>query len=166
MGRPDGGVDTGGPAAPHDPGPCLEPATDPALARFQTGVIGHWMGTAMTPLGWTWSRATVEFTFFCDGHYHGRCLAAEGSDSASCVALYYGTDDDDPHKTYEINDVRADGKATGEIVIYFDISFTTTDDRLDAIELGTDATTLSFDLIHLGQYGPVHYDLRRAPSSP
>jgi hypothetical protein len=159
VGRSDGGLDTAG---PHVPGPCLQPAADPALARFQNGVVGHWAGTATTPDGWAWSWATVEFTFFCDGHYQGRCLAAEGVDPASCVALYNGTDDDDPHKTYAIDDVRADGTAIGDIVVYFPTA-TTTHDILDAIDLGLDGNTLSFDLIHLEEYGPVHYELVRAP---
>jgi len=162
-GRPDGGADTGGQGLPDVSGPCLPPAADPALARFQAGVVGSWTGTAITPDGWTWSRATVEFTFFCDGHYHDRCLAAEGIDPEGCVALYYGSDDDDPHKTYEINDVRADGKAKGNVVVWFGAETgSTVDDQLDAIDLAADGSTLAFDFFHFGQYGPVHYDLARA----
>jgi hypothetical protein len=59
--------------------------------------------------------------------------------------------------------VRADGKATARLVVFFDISNTTTDDVLEAIELSTAGDRLAFDLIHLGQYGPVHYELQRAP---
>jgi hypothetical protein len=164
------GVNDGGAAgaagspSPHVPGPCIEPAADAALARFQTGVVGSWVGTATTPTGWTWARATVEFTFFCDGHYHARCLVAEGGlDPTYCVALYNGTDDDNPQKTYEIYDVRSDGKATAHIVVYFDISNTTTRDELEAIDLAAAGDRLAFDLIHLDQYGPLHYDLQRVP---
>src|SRR5262245_35106533 len=106
----DGG--TGGPnvvsIGEYTPGPCLQPATDPALARFQVGIVGRWMGTVTPPAGWDWSDGTVEFVFHCDGHYQSRCDAAGGRAPESCVALYYGSDGDDPSKTYEINDVRAD----------------------------------------------------------
>jgi hypothetical protein len=160
----DGGAaGAGGSRAPHVPGTCLAPAADDALARFQTGVIGSWLGTATTPAGWTWSTATVEFTFFCDGHYHARCLAAEGLAPDSCVALYYGTDDDDEQKTYDLDDVGSDGRATADIVVVFETGNTTTRDRLDAIDLSLPADQLAFDLIHLGQYGPVHYELQRVP---
>jgi hypothetical protein len=159
----DGAAGAAGSSGPHVPGACIAPAADAALARFQTGVVGSWLGTATTPTGWTWSTATVEFTFFCDGHYHARCRAAEGLDPDSCVALYYGTDDDDDQKTYDIFDVRSDGRATADIVVVFDISNTTTFDRLDAIDLSVPGDRLTFDLIHLAQYGPVHYELQRMP---
>jgi len=161
-----GGGGTGGsvvsPIGDYTPGPCLQPATDPALARFQAGIVGHWMGTATTPVGWDWSDGTVEFAFYCDGHYQSRCAAAGGRAPESCVALYYGTDADDPLKTYEINDVRADGKAMGDIVIFFGMT-DVTNDHLEAIALDAGASTLAFDLIHLRQYGPVHYQLDRQP---
>ena len=123
------------------------------------------MGTATAPTGWIWSHATVEFTFFCDGVYHARCLVADGVEVAaeSCGALYYDTDEDNPQKTYEIYDVRSDGKATADIVVYFGLSNTTTRDKLEAIDLAPAGDRLAFDFMHLGQYGPIHYDLRRAP---
>ena len=159
-----GTAGAGGAPEPYVPGPCIEPAADAALARFQTGVVGSWLGTATTPTGWSWARATVEFTFFCDGHYHARCLASEGGfDPEYCVALYSGTDDDNPQKTYEIYDVRSDGKATGYIVVYFDLTNTTTRDDLEALDLAAAGDRLAFDLIHLSQYGPIQYELQRAP---
>ena len=168
-----GGNGTGGAAGspvspdPYVPGPCIELAADAALARFQAGVLGSWMGTGTAPTGWLWSKATVAFTFYCDGHYDSRCLAAtEGldPDSASCIALYYGSDGVSAEKTYEIYDVRSDGKATGNISVFFgNTGGGTTLDRLDAIDLSAAGDRLSFDFVHLGQYGPLHYDLQRAP---
>jgi hypothetical protein len=161
----DGGfAGTAGAAGPDDSGPCLQPSDVAVLARFQTGVLGSWLGTATTPSGWTWSTATVEFTFFCDGHYHARCLSAEGLSPDSCVALYYGTDADSAEKTYDIYDVGvAAGTATANIDVVFDTSNSVTHDKLNAIALDDAADRLAFDLIHLNQYGPVHYDLQRAP---
>jgi hypothetical protein len=138
------------------PATCVPLSDNATLARFQAGMIGTWSGTATTPAGWTWSQATVEFTFFCDGHYQGRCLAAD----AECVALYYGTDADAPQKTYELDDLHLDGSASGNIVVYFPEG-TTTDDQLLDVALDATAGNLSFDLWHLFEYGPVHYQLQR-----
>ena len=154
-----GAVDAGGGAADAAAGRCVDPAMDPALARFQVGMVGTWSGRATAPSTWNWTQATVDFAFDCDGHYHARCVAHDGTDP-TCVALYYGTDADSPEKTYAVSDVRADGKATGDIEVYF-FPGDTTDDALNAIDLDPTGQTLSFDVIHLGQYGPIHYALFR-----
>ena len=151
------GDDGGAPISlgPYAPASCLAISPDPALARLQTGIVGDWTGDATTPAGWTWSKANVEFRFFCDGHYQDRCLAAEGLAPDSCVALYYGTDADNPAKTYQVQDA-----STALIVIYFPVT-TTTDDQLANINLSADGSALSYDLYHEDQYGPVHYQLIR-----
>jgi hypothetical protein len=151
------GNDGGAPVSlgPYTPANCTALSPIPTVARLQTGIVGDWEGTATTPADWSWSSATVEFRFFCDGHYQDRCLAAEGPAPEGCVALYYGTDADNPAKTYQVEDA-----ATAEIVVYFPEA-TTTDDQLANIELSTDGTGLSFDLYHEGLYGPVQYQLFR-----
>ncbi len=147
-------------ATDAEAGACLQPSIDPALARFQVGIVGAWTGTAIAPSGWTWTNATVAFTFDCRDHYQSRCLAVNEGLDADCVALYYGTDEDSLEKTYAVTDVRADGKATGEIDVYF-FPGDTTHDLLTNVDLEVAGARLSFDLIHLDKYGPVHYDLIR-----
>jgi hypothetical protein len=73
-----------------------------------------------------------------------------------CRALYYGSDDDDPGKTYTLDDVQASGKGVGTIQIYFAPGYNQGD--LSAILLSDDLTSLSFQFMKNG-YGPVVYDL-------
>ena len=151
--------DARGPDGEAGAADAADGASEAALARFQVGMVGAWTGTATAPSTWNWTKATVEFAFDGDGHYHARCIAHDGTDP-ECVALYYGTDDDSPEKTYAVSAVRPDGKATGDIRVYF-FPGDTTDDALNAIDLDPTGQTLSFDLMHLRDYGPIHYALVR-----
>ncbi len=126
----------------------------PALMRIRNGVIGTWTGTA-TAFGDTWP---VTFTFDSYTHYSAKSL------QAGITALYYGSDDDSPLKTYDITDVQANGDATGTIVIYFSANDTNLE-NLQGIELSADGSRLHFYFMHDGAYGPLTYDLRLTPPS-
>ena len=122
-----------------------------ALMRVKNGVIGTWDGTATTP--WL-PPYQVTFSFDSYSHYSGRSL------DAGAVALYYGIDDDSPLKRYAINDIQANGDATGTIDIVFDAS-SVNRDNLQSIQLSSDLNQLKFFFMHSGEYGPLQYDLHR-----
>lgn len=126
------------------------------LEAIRKGVIGKWKGTVTTP----WIPAyEVEMEFRGDGTYSARVVAQpEGSTTS---ALYYGTDAESPLKTWLLDDVKANGDAVGEIQVYFDP--TTTVDELRHLRLGEGGGTLSFEIWHFAIYGPVRFDLVRAP---
>lgn len=117
---------------------------------YRKAIVGKWEGVATTP--WI-PPYTVEIEFFADGHYSAKCT------DGTAVALYYGTDDDSPLKTYAINTVNEEG-AAGEIEVLFDVTFTTTTDQLRRIKFsGTDS--LHFEKYHLSVGDPVIYDLKK-----
>ena len=123
-----------------------------SLEAVKTGMLGQWIGCTTNP--WT-SPYKVSFEFRPDGTYSSETLA----DSGSKPALYYGTDQDSPKKTYSIDNFLGNGRAQGTIVIYFAGTNTTNTDTLDNISLT--GNTLSFSFKHFGQYGPLVYDLVR-----
>ena len=110
-----------------------------------------------------WPRATVEFTFFCDGVTITRAASPPKAPIPSLRRALLGTDADHPQKTYEIFDVRSDGKATGTSSCTSELSNTTTHDELEAIDLAAAGDRLVFDFISTSTVGPIHYDLQREP---
>jgi hypothetical protein len=122
----------------------------PALAAIKNGVVGNWKGMVATP--WVPPYAVV-LRLAADGHYSAHCLQAE------CIALYWGADDDSPEKTYDVQDLRADGKATGEIAIWF-FPGDTNRGEVRSLQLGADGSTLTFE-VWKDEYGPLKFDLRR-----
>lgn len=127
------------------------------LEAIRKGAAGKWQGTVTTP--WV-APYPIEMELRADGTYSARMLSqVVGSSSA----LYYGTDEDSPMKTWSLDDVKANGDASGEIRIVFDVVYTTTQDEIRHLRLGGDGKTLAFDMWHFGQYGPVHLELTRVP---
>jgi hypothetical protein len=123
-----------------------------ALMRVKNGIIGTWTGTATTPWVPTYH---VTFTFDSYSHYSSKALDGRGE-----PALYYGTDDDLASKRYDINDIQANGDATGTIDICFD-SNDCNRNSLQGIQLSADLSRLKFYFAYLGTYGPLEYDLQR-----
>lgn len=120
-------------------------------ASVQKQMIGKWKGTVTT----RWIPPyQVQVEFFSNGQYSARNMDPTGS-----PALYYGTDADSPTKTYEVISLDAKG-GNGNIVVLFDIG-TTTLDQLKAIKLSNNNNSLTFELWHFNEYGPVSFDLTR-----
>ncbi len=139
-------------------GPCvctggLSPEQQ-ILARVSSGIVGNWTGTVTTP----WQPMhNVTFAFTADGHYSAHC-------QDDCVALYYGTDDDSPFKTYRLLDVNTAGEVSGDIEIYFGgpgSASGTNRDQLLHVVLSADGNNLTFEMWHDLTYGPVSFRLTR-----
>jgi hypothetical protein len=123
------------------------------LAWIKAGMIGDWAGTITTP--WTGSYQ-VEITFRADGTYSARSLDPNNT------AFYYGSDDDDPNKRYDVFDVWANGHGRGWIDLTFGPS-SFVRDELDMIRLSASQNLLRFDVWHVanGRYGPIEAQLNR-----
>jgi hypothetical protein len=132
-----------------DPCQCTESAS---LQVYKRAIVGKWAGLVETP--WR-APYKVTMTFTADGHYAAHCLEPD------CVALYYGADDDTPEKVYELQDVRADGAAHGEIAIWF-MPGDTNRGELRSLRLAEEAMLVSFE-VWKQDYGPVTFTLRREP---
>ena len=78
------------------------------------GIVGTWRGCVSTP--WT-PMYEVTFTFNEDGTYSA--VTDEVLDGSRMIALYYGSDEDSPLKTYAITDFQASRLGVGQIDIYF-----------------------------------------------
>lgn len=130
------------------------------LAEIRKGMIGNWTGTVSTP--WV-PEYSIDMTFRKDGTYSARNPDPGGDSIGPTPALYYGTDEDHPLKTWLVDDVKAGGEATGEINIVFGLVYTTTRDELRHVKLSPDGSRLSFELWHFGTYGPVAVELVRKP---
>jgi hypothetical protein len=125
--------------------------TADSLESLKTGIIGHWGGCVATP----WTPAYyVDFTFRADGTYSA--ITSEIIDSQPMNALYYGTQDDSPKKTFGLTDFNTQTKkGTGDITIVFQVG-TTSPGTLKDIQLMGDKLSFSF---YDGQYGPLTYRL-------
>ena len=66
-------------------------------------------------------------------------------------------------KTWSLDDVKANGDASGWIEIFFGVSGTTTQDEIRHLRLGVDGKTLAFEMWHFGQYGPVRFEFTGRP---
>jgi hypothetical protein len=118
-------------------------------AAVQRRMVGQWKGTATSP--WI-PPYPVTVQFFSNGQYSARCT------NGASVAFYYGSDADDPSKTFQITSIDATG-ANGNIVIFF-FAGDTNLDSLTGINLTSDNKNLKFEFWH-GRYGPVNFDLVR-----
>jgi hypothetical protein len=149
----------------NDPALFVVKETDKAsLECYRNKIVGTWIGKNENP--WT-EPYYVEITFFADGKYSAHSLSQAAyngyKEKMLISALYYGTDMDSDLKTWEINDVWANGEAAGELIIYFDVVGTTTTDSFRKIKFCNSFNLLQFDLWHFNMYGPVHYTLIRKP---
>lgn len=150
------GVDSGWVAlAARDGTPWIMVGDAAILVELRGRIVGSWSGTVATP----WVRPyRVTLVFRGDGTYSAH--ADETTELGKEPALYWGSDTDSPLKRYSIDDVAADGSGSGEIVLYFSGSETTTLDQLGDIRITGDR--LEFSLTHGGNYGPITFQLTRA----
>ena len=126
------------------------------LAQVNRGVVGNWTGTVTTP----WKPVySIDMTLFADGHYATHCVPGSPAD---CAALYYGTDEDSPVKTYHLSSVLTDGTLSGTLTMLFSVGTTTVDD-LNQLTLSNDGSALSFQIWHLKTAGPISLALTRRP---
>jgi hypothetical protein len=122
-----------------------------ALSELRSKIVGYWWGTRTT----TWDGAqTVKMQFRADGTYSAFC------GSSSCIAMYWGTDLDNPQKRYSIDYVNESGVGFGQIVIYFDVS-STIPGRLSDIAFDASGNGLTFAVWN-GTYGPLNFVLKRS----
>jgi hypothetical protein len=137
-------------------GGCL--ASGQALARIQAAMVGTWDGVQSNP--WTGnyqggqSQFQVQLAFRADGTYSGHCADA----SCPSAVFYYGSDDDSSAKRYQLLNMNDDGTARGELTL---LDWPGGD--LDAVAVSPDLQRLTFEFWDDG-YGPVIFDLTRAPS--
>jgi hypothetical protein len=136
----------------------LESGDASQLEKIRKGALGRWRGTVTTP--WV-APYEIEMELRADGTYSAHSIGQD--DSSDYPALYYGTNEDSPLKTWSLDDVKANGDASGEIQVLFGVVYTTTVDEIRHLRLGADGTTLSFEMWHFGQYGPVRCELTRVP---
>ena len=129
------------------------------LTTYKEMITGKWIGHVTTP--WT-GPYNVQIEFFANGNYSAHSLSGykyPGGDETFFPAFYYGTDNDSELKTIDINDLYANGKAKGDIVIYFDPNTNT--GSLEHISFSNDFNNLQFEFWHQNQYGPLTYYLTR-----
>jgi hypothetical protein len=126
------------------------------LQTDQDHLPGYYVGEVNTP--WTLGYG-IAIAFHRDGTY-----TSYNIESDQLSALYYGTDSDGPQKTWTLENVMANGNASGNLVILFDVG-TTTQDDIRELRFNGNFDTLSFSLWHLGYYGPVRLALHRVDSS-
>jgi hypothetical protein len=132
-----------------------DPGTGDVWARLQYGFAATWSGTATAPSGWTTPSWQVWARFGADGTYSAHSL------DPSVPALYYGSDDDVPGKTYTLDDIQASGMGVGTIQVYFFENDWNTGD-LKHIALSEDLSGMTFEFWKDG-YGPVVFDLHCVP---
>lgn len=120
-------------------------------------MVGTWVGTVHTP--WT-DDYEVEMRFHASGRYEAYSRTPENA------ALYYGADGAQPGKTYFLDDVGLKNTASGTIMVVFpnpEFSNTTADD-IEHLDVSPDTSVLTFEVVHLKQYGPLQYKLARVPT--
>jgi hypothetical protein len=138
---------------------------DLPFEQIGNNIQGQWVGHVITK--WV-EPYNVDFNFNADGSYTAHALSPTnhfgGISEYWAPALYYGTDDDSPIKTFDIYDQTADGRGVADIVILFHVG-TTNVDELKHISFSNEAHNyLEFELWHHGQYGPVEVKLTKKGS--
>jgi hypothetical protein len=121
-----------------------------------SGVVGTWEGCVGTP--WTPLYA-VSVTLREDGTYSAK--SDEVLDGNRMIAMYYGMDEKSPLKTYAITDLQASRLGIGQIDVVFDVGSVTRDELRNVRLMGD---KLEFEVFHLGQYGPITFQLNRVAS--
>lgn len=136
----------------HAPQPAVaEPAAAPAHGAavqtppvaahpvdwFRTGIIGRWKGVQSSD----WEPThPVELWFQADGTYHALCL------EPGCTALFWGTDQDAPGKTWKIDRVDSDGSASGSLWLTHGADRSPEKGTLSRVSLSEDGSYLELDL--------------------
>ncbi len=129
------------------------------FTEVKDGIVGKWRGCTKNP--WT-KPYEVEFTFNTDGTYSSKNIeiAANSSTLRTNTALYYGSDADDPNKKFELRNQLSNGDVEGDIYVYFG-SASTVLDKIKLMRLNQDNSKLYLEVIHLGSYGPLRYELEK-----
>ncbi|MEO7425663.1 MAG: hypothetical protein ABI036_10780 [Fibrobacteria bacterium] len=123
-----------------------------ALKNLRARIPGKYAGTVTTP----WAGAVpVAVEFREDGTY-----SAFNTETTGLPALYYGSDEESPERTWSLRDMNADGSGSGNLFILFEPGNTVRED-LEDVMLSGDGTKLSMQFMHFGQYGPVEIALSR-----
>ena len=129
------------------------------VAEYNEKLVGVWIGNVSNP--WT-GPYNIELEVFNNGNYSAHSLSAYKYPYGVEVlfaAFYYGTDNDSDLKKVEINDLYATGKASGEIIIFFDPD--TTIGSLNQVAISNNGDNLQFEFWHRNQFGPLVYKLTR-----
>jgi hypothetical protein len=138
-------------------GPCICPNVDAGsweqqeLARLRRGIVGTWLGTQTNP--WNNPGCATKIQFEANGHYSAH------SPNDACVVFYYGSNDDSAEKTYQLDDVLANGEGHGEIEIWFSRGVTNRGE-LRHLFLSADENELRFETWK-DMYGPLVFTLKR-----
>lgn len=137
------------------------------IGDYQSKIVGTWIGQVET----LWSYPyNVEITFYDTGNYSARSISQSYNYYGMYneytewwgSALYYGTDDDNELKTYDIYDINGNGKAEADIVVWFgDGSGSTNYSKLKNITFYNNFKNMSFEYWHRNIYGPVTFTLTR-----
>jgi len=124
-----------------------------SLQDLQSGIVGTWKGCVAQPWLPTYE---VTMVFKADGTYDS--YSNEKLDGQDMIGLYYGTDNNNPAKKYQLTGLSND-IGSGRLTIYFENSNTTVTNDLQNVKLM--GNKLSFSFNHLGQYGPLSFQLNR-----
>jgi hypothetical protein len=121
--------------------------------ELAAGVVGTWKGCVTTP--WT-PMYEVTVTLRDDGTYSA--VSTEVLDDTDMVAMYWAVDDDHPAKLYAINDFQDSQLGIGQIDVVFGPEPGVRGSLRNVRLMGDQ---LEFELFHLGDYGPVTFQLYR-----
>ena len=129
------------------------------VSEYNEKLIGVWIGNVSTP--WT-GPYNIELEVFANGNYSAHALSAykyPSGDEVLFPAFYYGTDNNSDLKIIELNDLYSTGKASGEIIIFFDPNTNT--GTLKQVAFSNNCNNLQFEFWHRNEYGPLKYKLTR-----
>jgi hypothetical protein len=148
-----GGSNTGGGFVVS--APCVEANPIPTLAQLRQQMIGTWRGQMTSPFQ---GPQSVQFIFRASANYSAANFTGMGP------ALYYGTDDENPRKKYEVNDIHTNGDGKGIIVVTFNAN-SGNEGEIDRIRVCNNGQQLDFVFFPtwLGRIGPFEYRLAKEP---
>lgn len=126
---------------------------------YQNAIVGKWLGHVDTP--WT-GEYNVFLQINPNGNYSCETLSAfkyTYGDEVSYPVFYYGNNNYSPFKTFTINELYADGKAKGELIIWEEGLA----EELKHISFSNNLNHLEFEVWHHQIYGPLVYSFTRLP---
>lgn len=136
-------------------GPRPDASDEAALfVWIRSALIGDWTGSRLTD--WD-GRHDITMQINADGSWGADCPGGCGTLGG---ALYWGTDGYGEGRTWEVNDVRADGRGVGIIWLQHFGGTTSSRDFTD-IDVSENARELRFNVVSPGASGPVEVELRR-----
>jgi hypothetical protein len=123
------------------------------LTGLRAQMVGSWSGLSTTP--WTPSYQ-VKVTFTADGHYSAHS-------DGTAPAFYWGLDDDDPSKVYQVDNLLTNGDGMGALAVYF-LPGDTTQGSLEHVRVCASGARLDYELWNTWsgpRIGPVVHRLLR-----